>query len=1136
MPYVCPSRQPRQNAQRLLAFLLLAWAALGTPACAPEETPSHSLAGPIVRQLAGDEEPHVHDLELAAGRYGLVAVEQRGIDVVVEVAGSDGRSLATVNAPTYRGGTETLLVAAEVSDTYHVKVRSRFRLVGPGQYTLRIWELSAVEAGDRIRIEAEAAMTEAGKLYFRNIQRDAIEKYQEALSRWRALGKKREEAQALYSIAVLYAEVGDFHHGLEFLRSALPLWKNLGERVIEATILTEIGHTHFDLSEYKEAQATLDQALALHRALGNGYGEAMTLNLIGMTSQSRGELRDALRHYEDALALLRTLGELEYADYSLRNIGLVCYDLGEPKRALKYHEQACEHAQASGDRTREASSLNDIGVVYRRIGRSQEALTYFDRALEILSEVEGRRLKARVLNSRGFAYYSLGDTQQALLNYRDALPLREAAGDLRGKAVTLSNIGLAHFSLGKPDEALTCHKNALDLRREIGDRRGQATALYQIGRDLMALGDLTKALGHFDDALDILRTEVGDPRKQANALHERGEVYRLQGRTEAALESLNDALTLRREVWDRNGEAQTLRALAQSLAVVDRDREARDRLEQALAVIESMRAGVAAPNLRAVFLSSQRRAYELSIDLLMKAHAAEPDRGHAQAALGASERARARSLLDLLHDAGADIHQGTAPGLRKHRSSLLERLNAQDSRRREAGKAPPPAAAERELESVLNQLDEVEAEIRRSSPRYGALTQATLNAQEIHSLLDPDTMLLEYALGEERSFLWAMTPSSFASFELPGREQIEIAARRVYEQLSTRTMGARKAERKDAAALSDLLLGPVAERLDSQRLVIVADGALHYIPFAALPVPVTDSSPTPGLRRSFLIERHEVVHLPSASALAAQRRQPAARRPASKWVAVLADPVFSPSDSRLRNTSVPGSPPGGPQPDAAPRDGLRDRAVRETAAPDFYRLPSTRREAEAIAALAPAQVLKALGFDASRALALGGELSEYHIVHFATHGVIDAQNPEESRLVLSRFDEAGKPHDQAGSLWLRDLYTLEWDANLVVLSGCETALGQELRGEGLVGLTRGFMYAGVPRVVASLWRIQDRVTAELMTRFYRSVLKEWMRPAAALREAQLSILRERDWADPYYWAAFVLQGDWRFSEDSSKIE
>ena len=322
-------------------------------------------------------------------------------------------------------------------------------------------------------------------------------------------------------------------------------------------------------------------------------------------------------------------------------------------------------------------------------------------------------------------------------------------------------------------------------------------------------------------------------------------------------------------------------------------------------------------------------------------------------------------------------------------------------------------------------------------------------------------------------------------------------------------------------------LGPLAGRLKSQRLVIVADGALQYIPFSALPAPGGGSAAP-------LITRHEIVSLPSASTLAVQRRELASRPPAPGGIAILANPVFSEKDARV--LALTQKKPAPPTNNALPEQLLASRSIehlseKETG-PDGVRklvipaLPFTKTEAEQILAIAPDKAnLAALDFKANRAAALDPALSRYRYVHFATHGYLDSERPGLSALLLSMIDENGA--QQNGFLRANEIYNLKLGADLVVLSACQTGLGKEIKGEGLVGLTRGFMYAGAPRVVVSLWNVNDRATAELMSRFYRNMLREKQRPAAALRAAQIEMAKSAQWRSPYFWAAFGLQGEWR---------
>ncbi|HKX32257.1 MAG TPA: CHAT domain-containing protein, partial [Blastocatellia bacterium] len=578
------------------------------------------------------------------------------------------------------------------------------------------------------------------------------------------------------------------------------------------------------------------------------------------------------------------------------------------------------------------------------------------------------------------------------------------------------------------------------------------------------------------------------------------------------------------------GEAGTLLGIAQIEQARGNLVPARQTLEQALAIIESLRANIESQELRASYFASQQELYQCYIDVLMQLHRRNPAAAIDVEALAVSERARARSLLELLAESRADIRQGVDPALLSRERLLQQQLNAKAAAQLRLLNRPHTSAqaeaAAKELASVAAEYDELQTRIHAASPGYAALTRpAPLTLKELQTrVLDGDTLLLEYALGRERSYLWAVTSSSVTGYELPKRAVIEAAARRVYELFSSGQDFADEVQTA-AAALSGMLLGPVASRLGNRRLLIVADGALQYLPFGALPVPHSGSSGERSGRAAEvpMIVNHEIVSLPSASTLAVLRREQAVR-PEVSGVAVVADPVFDRNDPRVKLETA--EPTIARLQSAELSTRRLERSVRESGVLSFGRLRSTRREAEEIVALAgEGESLKALDFDASRATVLSGQLSRFRVVHFATHGLLNSQHPHLSGIVLSLVDEQGQP--QEGFLLAHEVYNLKLGAELVVLSGCQTALGKEIKGEGLVGLTRGFMYAGAPRVIASLWRVPDRETAELMRRFYQGLLKERLRPAAALRAAQIEMWKEKRLAAPYNWAAFVLQGEWK---------
>ncbi|HEX3127687.1 MAG TPA: CHAT domain-containing tetratricopeptide repeat protein [Thermoanaerobaculia bacterium] len=912
-----------------------------------------------------------------------------------------------MDAPFDRQGVETLVVTGDGLQT--ITVTAREAGAPDGRFSIRVEELT-----DPQRIQAASAMSRLGQRYLEGTaeaRRQALAEASAAAGLWQALGEKEEEARALYAAAVLARLTGDTAKALEIGQKVLPLWQALSDPLWEAATRNEIGLDLWLLRRMDEARSSFEAALAIQRKIGDRYGEAVSLSNLCASDLPRGLLKEAVACYDEALPRLREVKAATLLGSALTSSARALDILGEPEPALRRYQEALALVRSVGDRAGEARALNNIAVLYRKLGRFQEALESYSQALETVTALQDRRWQARVLHNLGTIYQGLGEPQQALPRYEQALALWRATGDREGEASTLTNLGRVHSLLGDPRRALSFHEQALALQTAAGDRRGMGITRAQIGRAQAALGETDTALASFDSALGDLRA-VGDALYEAETLRSLGETQEGIGKTDAALASFHQALSLARESRIPVSEAGTLCALTRLERSLGHAAEARDHAAAAVEVVETLRTRIDDPDLRSSFAATLHEAYELLIDLQVRA-------GLDRAALETGERARARTLLELLSEAGIGEH-GASP----------------------------------------------------------------IGSTEIQALLDPDTLLLSYSLGDAGSHLFSVTPTSIDVFDLPPRGVIEDAARRVHDRLSAYDAADRASETAEAAELSRLLLGPVADRLGSKRLVIVADGALHYLPFGALPAPDATGPPIP------LLETHEVVSLPSASALALLRREQAGRPAAPRLVAIVADPLFDPAD------------------------------------PTFPRLPASRQEAEAIAALVPPdQARLAIGADASLDEVRDDHLAGFRTVHFATHGVIDAEHPERSGLALSTVDAQGRRRE--GFLHLRDIYALRLNAGLVVLSGCRTALGREVRGEGLSGLTQGFFHAGAARLVASLWKVEDRATAELMTRFYRAMWVENLTPAAALRSAQLSLRQERRWRDPYFWAGFVLQGDWK---------
>jgi CHAT domain-containing protein len=778
------------------------------------------------------------------------------------------------------------------------------------------------------------------------------------------------------------------------------------------------------------ALAQGQEALVRFRTLELPGREAGALFCLGKVYDRLDDRETATHFYRQALALFRVLGDEAGAGITLSNLGTLERLAGRPRRALALYRQALPLDRRSRNRPEEAQTLNSIGRAAMDLGESGEAISAFEQAISLDRRLGDRIAEGKALSNLGLLEMTLDQMPRALDHLGQAVALLEAPGDRRGLGVALARMGEARALAGHSrTEVLATFRRALRLQREAGDQSREAVTLHNLGWYYQRTGERRQAERIFRETLAIFR-ERGERANQAGALVSLGGIDLDLGRPAEAEASFAQAQALFGEIGDPGEEATALFGLARARRAAGRAPEALAAIEDAFVRIEALRRKPATADLRMTFFATRQDVYELRIVLLAELARHAPRSDYAARALAASEETRSRSLLDLL--ARAHVR---------------------------------PAGSD-----------------------------ALLSAREIQrQVVEEGTLLLEYFLGKERSFLWAVTPESIELFELPPQSLLEEEARNAAFLLAH--SGRALARRQTGLALAGLsrrLLGPVAHRLRAgDRLLIVPDGALWGVSFAALPDPASGAP---------LVVGHEIVTLPSASVLPRLREAVAGRRPPPGTVAVVADPVFSAGDPRV--TPAP----------AAPR-----------AAPRFARLPFSRSEAQAILSVAPPSgTLAALDFAASREMVLSGRLARYRIVHFATHAVLNAETPELSGVVLSRVDPRGRPRD--GLLRLGEIYRLHLPADLVVLSGCRTALGKEIRGEGLVGLTRGFFSAGARQVLVSLWPVEDRATAELMRRFYREMLGRRRPPAAALRAAQTSMWREEVWRSAYYWAGFVLQG------------
>jgi len=968
----------------------------------------------------------------------------------------------------------------------------------------------------------------------------AAKKYSEAQFFWHISNYPRREADTLKRLGDIHSILSDYQSAIDDYNGALQLAINVSDERFEVDILTQMSNAYLEMANVNKAFPFCSQAQEISRRIGYQEGAAQALNCLGVVSSISSEVLQAQESFEQALSIWQKIKSDRGLAYTQLNLGYLHSNLGNMDLALDFYKRALLYWQATDDQQKQALTLTAMGGVYALQGERQTALNLHNQALKLFRTIGNRNGEAATLNGIGYLYDDLGERNEALKSYVSALQLYESIGNRHYAAITLGYVGRVHFALGENEKALEFYNQKLATSRAVQDRRMEAYTLKDIGNVLTSNNERDKALEHYKQAL-TLSQDVMDRRGEAYILVSIGSLYDQQGSNRQALNYYEQALPLMQATADRRGEIQTLYSIARAKRDVGRLTEARNDIERSLELIENLRTKVVSPSLRISYLATVYQHYEFYVDLLMRMHRQDPVAGYGVLALEVNDHARARALLENLIVAHTDIRQGVDPRLLAEESQVRQQLNqkANQQTRLLSGRYTPEqeTTIKKEVESLLAQYQEIESRVRDKSPKYAALTQPRqLQLSEIQKELDQETLLLEYSLGPEHSYGWVVTTTSVTSFELPSRSEIETAAKDLYgilaasnvpkknespAQQKARVAQTAAAYPAAAAKMSGILLDPIASLLGRKRLLIVADGVLQYIPFTALPES-GKSTPGDGPSRP-LVVNHEVVTLPSLSTLAELRNEVRGRPQAKKAVAVFADPVFARDDPRVKSGEHKKSRESGEL-----RPHL-ERAIElepDDAKVIFERLPFSFQEAQAILEIAPnGETRRALGFDANLKTALDPELRQYRVIHFATHALLNNSYPELSGIVLSMIDPSGRPQD--GFLRLNEIYNMDLPAELVVLSACQTALGKEARGEGLIGLTRGFMYAGVPRVVASLWRIDDRAAAELMRYFYEAMFWQHLPPAKALRAAQIKMWQTEEWRFPHYWAAFVLQGEWK---------
>lgn len=1117
-----PARIPRPLRPPGSSTLVSLGVFLGTLllACLPlaAQPPRLETGVPQAREIGGGESQELR-IAMQAGEYARVSVDQAGVDVIARLLAPSGAEVALADGPGGRDEPELLSWISREAGDFRLVVTPR-EPGASGRYEAVLEERRPAAAGDESRVGAEAALSEGLHWWARQdkeSRRKALDAYGRSAALWHAAGDPGREIEAINKIGACHQGLGEIDQAVAVYEKALARSLEAGIREGEAEARNNLAVIYDDQLADPRALSYFQTALAIWEELRNLKAASATLFNLGLYWIERGDRARAFEAMNRSLEIKRAQKDLGGEARVLSALAGFQRD-DEPEAALALFEQALRVSEQAGDRLSQAQVLRGMASLYLSQGELQKALELFTQALDLFRGLGERAQEGIVLSSLGATALHLGDVDLALEHYDEALKIHREVRSTTWEIYTLRDIGWVHSLRNEPEVALEHYERALQLSRAAKekDRTGEAAALHGMGRTRLALGQATQAVRDLEEALAIYARLAGLRLQEISALLELGRAWQALSKPDLAADRFRQALDLSRQKRILIGEAVSQWALAR----LERDRGNLDAAASAIGgaveIIESVRPKVASERLRVSFFASRRDYYDLYIDLQMRLHEREPTAGHLAEAFAASERARARTLLDLLAEGRIDVRSGITPELKQRETEIAHRISQLQERllnnlSRQGGSQS--TQLEDELRRLEEQRERLEWQVRKEHPRYSAVRNPSpLPVERIQALLDDRTALLETSVGQERSFLFVVTRDGLAGFPLP-------PAKELAELVDTLRPALQKAGRRHygtyvstAHRLYELLIQPAEPLLRGRpNLIVVPDGPLLLLSFEAL---LTAPAPPGGGYGDlpYLILDRSVTYVPSASVLAElSEKRPEPPADAKLFLGFGAPEYGSTAPATTASLGAPAVAP----------DGSLARAFQDSGLLNLPPLPESRREIEGIAALYP---------PGRAAVYLDGQASEENVkgspylrtarrIHFAVHGLLNERQPELSGLVLSLDAD---PREN-GLLQTYEIFNLELGADLVVLSACDTALGKNVSGEGLIGVSRALLYAGAASVVVTLWQVADASTSDLMVRFYRHLEATGDR-AEALRLSKLELVRGGRYDQPYFWAPFILIG------------
>lgn len=1114
-----------------------------------EETRISIKSLPVIKKI-GKNETHEYSIELKANQLIRFKFEKGDLRFVFDAFDTEGKPLFHGFYVRY-GIVEPWFISSKAG-IYRFRVTSVEKNLISYSYKFEITERRTAGQNDFIAVAAEEKFQQAEELRAKwgaDSLKSALNLYDEAGSLWQRRKMWKPLADALEQSGEIYLIFGEYRKSLEFYRKALDFSRMINDKSVELRQFCNLAKIYYLLGELKLAKKYLlnvqnqintialrpdsplvaevfsnlgevlaaegdlpganklfDRSLKIWRNLKHRQGEAATILNLGYTNIDAGEIIQAEKYFDQSLILSDELDDLRGEALTLTGQAHLRAFFLQFEDALGLHSQALDDFKFIGDRQGEAVVFHGIGNIYESLNRPGNAIDSYDEAFQINKKLGNQSYLAVTAFALARAHRLNNDFEEAEKYFQESLDLCLKVNKTRLRAYILSLLAGLQMDFRKDNTALDNYRQTIRFYQKIGDRRGEAFTLEGIGNFYLNRDNLQDAEKHYLEAFQI-NSKIEDDLSTASIYYHLSQIEFQRGNLP----------------------------------------KARSLIEDSLRLTDLMREKLRNPTLRTSYQATNQEKIELLIDILAGLYKKDPRPELLAEMIERVEERRARVLFEILNETSIEPRYDSAPDLFKLEKELQNKLAREIEKVTSLRMAVAPAEeiekSNHEINSLTEEYDRVQTKIKAADPRYEKIVfPPPVRLSEIQDALqkEPDTVYLSYFLSSPKSYVWSIGKSEILFFELEGKDKLETEARELYRLLTARQ---RRTGESDAQVeervrlaenllcgqsekLSRYLLGQLTSSIKGKRLLISLDGALQYIPFEALPSPGQLSPSSSVCAQGNMVyepilKSNEVVYIPSFSILNILRQNQNQRSQVTQndALAIWTDPVYEPDDPRLN----------GKKTSKVQASADSEASGNEPPLMPLGRLFNTKAEGKNISELWDSEsVVSFTGSRATKQKIEDENLSKYRFLHIAAHGLFNTLQPEHPGLVFSQFDEEGNRLD--GLLSLKDIFQIRLNADLVVLSACQSGLGAEFPGEGLTGLKYGFFYAGTQSVVAGLWQVDDKSTAVLMEEFYRALREDQLTAPAALQQAKLKIYEQPGRKSPFYWAAFTMNGEYLFAK------